>query len=699
VALVYCYIEGLSRDEAARRLGWSLGTLKRRLERGRAILRRRLLRRGVAPAGLAAAALAPEGLTAAVPPVLAQAVLQAAGRAAGVAPAVARLAEAALRTARPGTAKAVLLALTFLAASAGVWSALAATTDGEAVPPPGAPKAADRAALEKAVTAALEDSFEAYAYPKSRFYDPGEAVRVTAVVSPVPRSEPRALKGHWDRMAAVTGPERRYAVRITVLDDATKKSVWRDDRPIDPGPLADESRRRVPDGKTVYTTFDPQATLAFRVPADRLRPGGAYRVAMTFLAPDGSEHRFPLASEVANAPLFAVRAAPLDVAALVLPGHAVSAPDLLTGAVEIGNPGRRAFPRDTPEDCQARSVWCLQEYQGRVYVGHGDWDKNRGPIKVWSFGPDSAELRGRYPGRYSFAAAGSWGLRFTWEYTVQEESIDLFRVLGGRLAIPGIDGNKEFGPDGIVFGNLYLREKGAWRKLSTLPHARHVMDVAMLGKRLYALADGAWTSEDDGLSWQPAAPEVGSPGGEEWVPFRGGLLALEDGEVALYSADGRATTRRVELFPGYGVGRAHRCVAFGGGVVYTSHHTWGAARDPRHPLMVLRDLAEGPRIFSPFRDRAVRDLLVERETLYVLTARPAEGHFVGEIHATRDLKDWTRLAAFAVPATPNSLARLGGAFYVGLVNRGYDPATYDDHGEHQYAFADRAAGGIYRLTR
>lgn len=45
--LVLCYLEGATRDEAARRLGWSLATLKRRLERGRDLLRRRLERRGV----------------------------------------------------------------------------------------------------------------------------------------------------------------------------------------------------------------------------------------------------------------------------------------------------------------------------------------------------------------------------------------------------------------------------------------------------------------------------------------------------------------------------------------------------------------------------------------------------------------------------------------------------------------------------
>jgi RNA polymerase sigma factor (sigma-70 family) len=58
--LVLCYLEGATRDEAARQLGWAVRTLKRRLQQGRARLRARLEKRGfglsgvVGPPGLAA---------------------------------------------------------------------------------------------------------------------------------------------------------------------------------------------------------------------------------------------------------------------------------------------------------------------------------------------------------------------------------------------------------------------------------------------------------------------------------------------------------------------------------------------------------------------------------------------------------------------------------------------------------------------
>src|SRR5439155_3071806 len=54
--LMFCYLEGLTRDEAAARLGRTGGSVKKSLERGRKLLRRRLTRRGVTlSAGLLAA--------------------------------------------------------------------------------------------------------------------------------------------------------------------------------------------------------------------------------------------------------------------------------------------------------------------------------------------------------------------------------------------------------------------------------------------------------------------------------------------------------------------------------------------------------------------------------------------------------------------------------------------------------------------
>src|SRR5262249_15363650 len=59
VALVMCYLESKTQDQAAAQLGLAKSTLKVRLERGKALLRARLVWRGLGPAVLLAAATWP----------------------------------------------------------------------------------------------------------------------------------------------------------------------------------------------------------------------------------------------------------------------------------------------------------------------------------------------------------------------------------------------------------------------------------------------------------------------------------------------------------------------------------------------------------------------------------------------------------------------------------------------------------------
>jgi RNA polymerase sigma factor (sigma-70 family) len=69
-----CYFREKTQDEAAKALGWSLSTLRRRLDRAKDLLRLRLTRRGATlTAGLLAGTLAATPALAVVPPVLATA--------------------------------------------------------------------------------------------------------------------------------------------------------------------------------------------------------------------------------------------------------------------------------------------------------------------------------------------------------------------------------------------------------------------------------------------------------------------------------------------------------------------------------------------------------------------------------------------------------------------------------------------------
>ncbi len=69
--IVLCYLEGLTHDEAARRLRWPIGTVRSRMARARDLLRSRLTRRGLAYAAIVAAIESPRAVMAGVPHALA----------------------------------------------------------------------------------------------------------------------------------------------------------------------------------------------------------------------------------------------------------------------------------------------------------------------------------------------------------------------------------------------------------------------------------------------------------------------------------------------------------------------------------------------------------------------------------------------------------------------------------------------------
>jgi RNA polymerase sigma factor (sigma-70 family) len=129
--LILCYLQGHTHDEAARQLGWSKGTVRGRLNRGREQLRSRMARRGLAlSTGLVASALSAKAASimplALIGSTCKASLIGAAGQvlaADSVSPTVAALANGAIKSmflSKCKIAITVALALGIVAAGAGV---------------------------------------------------------------------------------------------------------------------------------------------------------------------------------------------------------------------------------------------------------------------------------------------------------------------------------------------------------------------------------------------------------------------------------------------------------------------------------------------------------------------------------------------------------------------------------------------------
>ena len=110
---------------------------------------------------------------------------------------------------------------------------------------------------------------------------------------------------------------------------------------------------------------------------------------------------------------------------------------------------------------EARYPWDMRCYDGYLYLGAGDYNKNQAPNA----------LR-----RLSLKT-------YRWETLngFKDEHAERFLVLDGKLTIPGVDACEDWS-----LGNYYTIEKGALQAHRVLPNGIHNFDLAFLEGKTFA---------------------------------------------------------------------------------------------------------------------------------------------------------------------------------------------------------------------
>jgi hypothetical protein len=272
-----------------------------------------------------------------------------------------------------------------------------------------------------------------------------------------------------------------------------------------------------------------------------------------------------------------------------------------------------------------KSLHTLCAWNGKLYAGYGDYDKNTGPISILSFDPVTRTLSN--------------------EWTSMTESITVFRPLLGRLYAPAIDPR---GRAPKAAGYAVCDSSGQWSDNPVF--MEHAFDVATLtGSDLWLVGSYgdehsmALRSLDGGVTWQKAL-DLFRKGDNSSRFYYVGVL-----DKKLYLQSSSDTNSMV--FHGEGWTHGPPIARFGyHPVTFVGKMVLQSGRD----LLVF----DGEKPAVPLLPQnPVRAFCTSVRALYVLRARDST------IQRTTDLSTWSSVAT--APSNACSLAVLHGRLYTG----------------------------------
>ena len=328
---------------------------------------------------------------------------------------------------------------------------------------------------------------------------------------------------------------------------------------------------------------------------------------------------------------------------------------------ELGIPTEQKYP--TPE--RARLAWDMALYEGKLYLGSGDYGNNRGPALISCYN----------------TVTGAWEAG----QIVPDEEIDRFAILSGKLYATAVD------PRDVSWeaGGYYILENGEWVSRYEVPGGFHCYDMVEFKNKLYVglgVLENEYpvaVSADGGasytrVSFQKNGAPVSTVG---YTYIRTYDLFVLDGtlyatltlddyyEAYRYDESLGAFVYMMDLKDGidyfrFKINPIVEKVTFDGKIYVSTGY-----------LYETDDFASLSRISLP-KGEAVADLYVSDGTLYMVTSASAgNGVFQNKVYAKRSGDDAFHVVFdFLYDTAAISMVVSGDDFYIGMGYRGTESA-------------------------
>lgn len=319
----------------------------------------------------------------------------------------------------------------------------------------------------------------------------------------------------------------------------------------------------------------------------------------------------------------------------------------------------------------ARNVWDMQLFDNKIYLGHGN-SSNSGPT------PNAGPIPVIY---YDIANSN-----FVTQYTVDEEQINIYKVINGLLTIPGHDSRGQWN-----YGNYYFLENNTWRKISTLPKAVHVYDMINYNSKLYAAVGTDGFSEvlvsiDNGTTWNSAIPSSGPKfvtcAGRAYCLFQqNGLLFASSclsGNASsslnnLLKID-QSTSNVIKFSSSKFIPEAYnttykmiRTQNVNGKLLFINAFINNDHQYIPDLMYCSSEIGISKEITLPDPYSVPIDILIRDTISYVLAYKKiSSNNYINYVFSSNDQIKWTEVLRFTQPTFSRSFEEVNGDFYFGL---------------------------------